>query len=486
MKDSDISTQLPLSDTEKPVTQIMKLMLPEREKDSHDITTPTTKPRRQNLWYALYFPQLTELSDTKQIRVLHELADLVESVSSTVSFHPQSLICEIRSSLRYFGSINNIHDKLKALVIPTLQEHTSTNYFLYAASPTVSGSLLLARSGRNALVYRKENLRSVLGQLSTDVLQLDKEKNRRLYNMGIRKIRDIWRLPVDGLRKRFGSDFVSLLNKALGIAHEPTHNYVPPPVFATSYDLPYELENLDRLLPVLDEMLMQLCEFLRKRDLSTNHLVLSLLHERRSGTEIDMGLRQASRCHKHLLLLIEIHFTNLSIPAPIIGLKMVVKQFDAFSSENNQMLMEDFAVSGSRSNFVNQNLNQFMEQLQARLGRDSLKSISTVAEHCPEYAIRQLNYEENRTLASAAPVATNLRPFWLLKEPNRLVRRNGKLYHDQIVTLISGPERIETHWWSGQEIHRDYYVARETNGSKLWIFRERRGERNWYLHGYFA
>jgi hypothetical protein len=37
-------------------------------------------------------------ANLKQIQVLNELAGLVESVSSTVSFHPQALICEIRSS----------------------------------------------------------------------------------------------------------------------------------------------------------------------------------------------------------------------------------------------------------------------------------------------------------------------------------------------------------------------------------------------------
>ena len=449
-------------------------------------SAPRPKPRRQNLWYALYFPQLHELSDPKQIQVLNELAGLVESVSSTVSFHPQALICEIRSSLKYFGGIDSIHDKLKALLRPALEQRHLEDYFLYAATPTVSGSLLLARSGHNALVYQKDNLRSALGQLSTDVLQLGKEQNRRLYNMGIRKIRDIWRLPVDGLHKRFGSDFVNLLNKALGIAPEPTRNYVPPPAFGTAHDLPYEVENLDRLLPVVDEMLLQLCKFLRQRDLSTSHLVLSLIHEKRSRTEIDMGLRQPSRCRDHLLLLMETHFTNLIIPAPVVGLKLTVKQFDAFSSESNALLVEDRTSISDGGGMSNKNLSQFMEQLHARLGGDSLKSINTIAEHCPEYATQQLNYTDSKANSPAAAVANNPRPFWLLDEPIQLALRSGKLYHRRTITLISGPERIESYWWSGRDIRRDYYIAREEDGSRLWIFRERSGQRHWYLHGYFS
>ena len=64
------------------------------------------------LWYALYFPQLDELSEARQQKVLNLLAGIAESISSTVSFHPLALICEIRSSLKYFGDINAIHNKL--------------------------------------------------------------------------------------------------------------------------------------------------------------------------------------------------------------------------------------------------------------------------------------------------------------------------------------------------------------------------------------
>lgn len=491
MEDSEPTVQLPLP--EAAGAQIIKLPLPTEQKqkpggDFLDQPTEAKKPQRQNLWYALFLPQLAELSDVQQDRILQKLAGLVESVSSTVSFHPQALICEVRSSLKYFGGIDVIHDKLKTLISPALEETGLPEQFLYAASPTVTGSLLLARSGHNALVYRKDNLRSVLGQLSTDVLLLNKEQNRRLYNMGVRKIRDIWRLPTDGLRKRFGSDFVNLLSKALGTAPEPTRNYVAPPAYSSVYDLPYELENLDRLLPVADEMLAQLCDFLQRRDLSTSHLLFALQHEKRPSTEIDMALRQTSRCRDHLLLLLETHFGKLSVPAPIIGLKLQIKKFDAFMTESERLLIEDRAGAQGGSHSA---LDQFMEQLHARLGANSLKSINTVAEHCPEYACEELDYQESNSGKKQQPklledVVSNPRPLWLLYKPEPLVLKNGKLYHRQPIRLISGPERIETRWWYGTDIRRDYYVAQEQNGSRLWIFRERSGTRNWFLHGFFA
>ena len=512
MKDSEFMAQLPLPEAGE--DRVIRLPLPadagpqpQGQTAARDKPTPR---RADKLWYALFLPQLATLSEPQQKRRLKELAALMESVSSSVSFHPQALICEVRSSLKYFGGIEVIHDKLRTLITPALQSMELADHFFYAASPTVTGSLLLARSGENLLVYRKENLRSALGQLPTEVLQLNKEQNRRLYNMGVRKIRDIWRLPADGLHKRFGSDFIKLLNRALGSVAEPTHNYLPPPAFTTSYDLPYELENLDRLLPIADEMLAQLSEFLRQRDLSASHLVFSLLHERREATEIDMALRQASRCRDHLLLLLETHFGNLSLPAPVIAVRLHIKQFDAFMSESESLLLEGKAAHTVSSS----SLDQFMEQLQARLGGQTLKSINTIAEHCPEYACEELNYEQARVARKArkqqstnrnkpdatkkltivtrqqqlpsALVADNPRPLWLLNDPVELTRRGSKLYYRKPVCLISGPERIETCWWTGNDVRRDYYVAQESSGSRLWIFRERSGERRWYLHGFFA
>lgn len=448
-------------------------------------TTPPKAPT-QALWYALYFPQLAAQPDPLQQKILLQLAQLVQEVSSTVSCHPLALVCEIRSSLNYFGGIETIHDKLRPSLRQQLAAADLSEHFLYAASPTISGSLLLARSGHNALVYRRENLRSALGQLPTAVLDLNREQNRRLYNMGVRHLRDIWRLPGDGLRKRFGSDFINLLNKALGLTPEPIKNYLPPPVFSTSYDLPYEVEQLDRLLPVADEMLAQLCDYLRRRDLSTSHLLFSLSHDKRGSTMVPIGLRQASRNRQHLLMLLETHFGSLSIPAPISAVNLTVKNFDAFMGHSDELKLD----AGARV-YSDKHLDGFIEQLQARLGDRHVKSISTVAEHCPEHACQQRNYLGDSNTRENSPsgkqaLVSNPRPLWLLTEPRQLTVRRGMLYHRTAITLVSGPERIETRWWSGAEIRRDYYVAREGNGSRLWVYHEKGGEKNWYLHGFFA
>jgi protein ImuB len=64
--------------------------------------------------------------------------------------------------------------------------------------------------------------------------------------------------------------------------------------------------------------------------------------------------------------------------------------------------------------------------------------------------------------------------------PSRL-RRAGQEY---AVIRWWGPERIETGWWRGQDIHRDYYIVETECGTRWWLFR-RRDDGRWFLHGCF-
>ena len=48
-----------------------------------------------------------------------------------------------------------------------------------------------------------------------------------------------------------------------------------------------------------------------------------------------------------------------------------------------------------------------------------------------------------------------------------------------------GPERIETGWWRGDDVRRDYYQVETASGERFWLFRRMPDER-WFLHGVFA
>lgn len=434
-----------------------------------------------NLWYAMHLPRLQALPESRRRRYLLVLAGLMETCSSDISLHEAALVCEVRSALRYFGGIEAIHERLAGAIKRQLREWELPEDFSHAAAPTITGSLLLARAGGGKAVYRRANLHAALQGLPVAVLQPDREQGRRLHNMGIRYLGDLWRLPVGGLVTRFGSAFVDQLDRALGKAPEAARKYVAPPSFRGMLELPGESLDLDRLLPAAGELLKRLRDFLVQRDLATGRLEFSLLHEQREATELRLELRRPGRSPEHFLMLLQTRLGEFELPAPVVAMRLAVNRFDAWLDRDLQLMRNEKGAGRDDAG-----VDHLLEQLQARLGERQIRGIEAVADHRPEYASRDFEQAEGGKAGPDTPVAGPPRPLWLLKEPRRLACRDGQpLYHGP-VALLSGPERIESGWWSGDDVRRDYYVGAEENGCRLWVYRERDGGRHWYLHGYFA
>jgi protein ImuB len=55
---------------------------------------------------------------------------------------------------------------------------------------------------------------------------------------------------------------------------------------------------------------------------------------------------------------------------------------------------------------------------------------------------------------------------------------------DCVIRNYWGPERIETGWWRGPRVDRDYYRVETAVGQRFWLFRRNR-DGNWFLHGVF-
>jgi protein ImuB len=107
-----------------------------------------------------------------------------------------------------------------------------------------------------------------------------------------------------------------------------------------------------------------------------------------------------------------------------------------------------------------------------------------VPEHRPEAA--QRSGELGDMLLFSSPPFTPLpRPVWLLAEPQPLAGGEQPRYEGPL-EIEEGPERIESGWWDGHDVQRDYYVARTSAGIRLWVFRERRAPAGWFLHGVFG
>jgi len=48
-----------------------------------------------------------------------------------------------------------------------------------------------------------------------------------------------------------------------------------------------------------------------------------------------------------------------------------------------------------------------------------------------------------------------------------------------------GPERIETSWWRGRDVRRDYYRVEVEGGRRFWLYHDL-DRRAWFLHGVYG
>jgi protein ImuB len=137
---------------------------------------------------------------------------------------------------------------------------------------------------------------------------------------------------------------------------------------------------------------------------------------------------------------------------------------------------------------------ELIERLRARLGPEAVYGLRTFEDHRPEAAWR---VREPVMVATSAirsglqnetgrNAARPSRPSWLLPTPRKLNERDGLPRRRGPLRLLGEAERIETGWWDGGEIARDYYTALDMRGTRLWVFREREPPHRWFLHGVFG
>jgi protein ImuB len=121
---------------------------------------------------------------------------------------------------------------------------------------------------------------------------------------------------------------------------------------------------------------------------------------------------------------------------------------------------------------------QLVERLRARLGEAAVYGVCLIEEHRPEAAwgkVQALTLGPASKHAPAVAEPQMPRPVWLLAEPLAISKPD----------LMQGPERIESGWWDGKGVARDYYIARQAQSERLWVFQDRHTG-HWYLHGVFA
>jgi protein ImuB len=268
---------------------------------------------------------------------------------------------------------------------------------------------------------------------------------------------------------------------------------------------------------------------------------------------IDVGLFRPSVTVAHLAELIRLRMARMQLPKEIDGVSIEVVAAGEVGSRQ-RMLFGEAEEAGDGE------VAMLLERLAGRLGRAAVYEPRSVADAQPEHAwmavppgqrtrspgrITRAPSDDRGSPAKGASrgaasqsgpcPAPERRPFWMFPRPLRLEpllrgadreppeRRAAAgvpvrfRYESRVhrVLCAQGPERIETAWWRGPSVRRDYFLVeavvegvierggegkaggdrqrdagRDWSGNvdgilRLWIFRQVR-DGGWFVHGVFA
>ena len=428
-------------------------------------------------------PELQTLprDPARERALLDAIAQLGLGFTPRVSLEPpDAVLLEVRGSLRLFGGARALCEQVRE----RLQAAGVTAQL--ALTPTPLASLWFARAGQQVALRRVDQLATRLASLPLAVTRWPARSVQLLVTMGVRNLGDCQRLPRDGFSRRFEPRLLAMLDRASGRVPDPRVAFRARERFVARRDLEPELSDMRRLedasLPLLDE----LCAFLRLRARGVQTIEWRFVHREAPDTRLRLRFVEPVAAAKRIAHVFHERLVRLELPEPVRAVRLASGPLVELPQAATELFVADRRESGAA-------VPQLVERLRARLGLDAVHGLCLVPEHRPESAWRtRYRWSDPSIVASpdpADPAAGTLRPLWLLAEPQPLSGGAQPRYQGTL-ELEEGPECIESGWWDGKDITRDYYVAHNPAGVRLWVFRERprkgRAAGGWFLHGVFG
>jgi protein ImuB len=486
----------------------------------HSVDTAGAPVESPELWAGLHIPELmgqqsleANITASLEVKVglsLEQLATKAQRFTPRVSLvPPDGLLLEVKGSLHLFNGIEGL---IKAL----LDEYGVVGVEpAIALAPTPLAALVAARVGKPKpagesrpahesatagalfIVTSKSQLVGRLSALPLTPLRWPLEVLERLARMGVRTMGQVLRLPRAGFARRFGPAYLAELDRLTGRDADLRQHFQPRERFRRRRELTYELESNETLLAVLAPLLADLGRFLQQRQCGITELECRLRHRHAPASVCTLRLAAPVADVARLTQLLGERLSALTLPEPVrsceirSGLPM-----RRVLASNPLWQPGEYGGSGGPES------PELIERLRARLGHEAVHGLQMLQSHRPEsaWSVRE-PVMVSGSQASGGPRASGgsqalagpatpwpafRRPLWLLPVPQQLDEVDGVPRRRGSLRFFGDVERIETGWWDGGDVGRDYYTAFDIYGVQLWIFRERAGPHRWFLHGIFG
>jgi len=386
---------------------------------------------------------------------------------------PQTLLLEVRASFRLFGGWAALQAELRRDLAALGFEHR------IGAAPNPHAALVLASARDGCAVEDEAHLLDALGMLPVERGGLDATCAESLQRMGLRRLHQLFALPRAELGKRIGAQALLHLDRLRGAATNALAFYQPPDVFDQRIELPLNTASHESLLFPLRRLLRDFSAFLAGRDGGAQRFTLAFEHERGAPTEISVGLLAPERDPELLFAIARARLDRTRLRESVCGLRLVSDELPVFTPTRRDLFdaRPQQAVTWEA----------LRERLRARLGEHAVHGLALHPDHRPERAWCVQGIDPSRGIGSSRGVhardmngAMSLppRPTWLLARPIPL--------REHVARILAGPERIESGWWDGADMRRDYYVIETASHQRAWAFRPVGDDGPFMLQGWFA
>ena len=402
---------------------------------------------------------------------------------------PDSLLLEVKGSLHLFGGVEGLSREMAGecsrLRMPCM----------LAVAPTPLAALALARAGRklgvscarvadSAALLTVTDPAQLVGKLSPlplATLRWPQDTLDRLARIGVRTIGEALRLPRAGFARRFGTAQLQTLDRLVGRASDLKDRFEARPRFRRRRELIYELESHAALLTVLGPLLEELGDFLEAHQCGVLTLECRLRHRTVPPTSCVLRLAAPLADPAQLAALLAERLSALVLPEPVRACEL-----RSGPLVSRVLASGGLWQPGEHGGGAPAQSPELIERLRARLGPEAVYGLRIIEDHRPEAAWRAREPVVITSMSQNGLQNVPVRPLWLLSMPRQLNERDGLPRRRGTLRLLGEAERIETGWWDGGEIARDYYTAVDARGARLWVFREREPPHRWFLHGVFG
>ncbi len=414
---------------------------------------------------------------------------------------PQSVLLDITNVVHLFGSEERLLEKVAdELRIQGWQ-------LRLAAASTPGAAWALAKHGVKEVVRGRWPVGSTqypvtsnktsplspspLSSLPITALRLPEPIVVLLHSLGVGRIDQLEALPRRELTSRFGPELLDCLDRVTGKLPEPLPAWNPPPRFQARWSAEFPTTRRETIEAALEYLVRRLAAMLTQADRGAMRLECLLTCLEGEPLQVVVGLFRPTAWANHLVQLLQVRFESLQLPAPVESICL-----EAVATVPLELRQRELFGEEQPRGEVH-HLPGLIDRLSTRLGHTSVMRVRLIPDAQPELACHYVPLVERGMrpvikLASKSPLGAHLphipRPLRLLHQPVRLPNgiEGSFSYAGQQhrVARHWGPERIETGWWRGRTVARDYYRIETTAGRRYWVFR-RLPTGPCFLHGMF-